>query len=74
MRLLQKLFIKFATFAVLVVVIGAAARYARPYIMKSAGVPEGIPSLGGAEAPHFASEESDLMATVFKSALRLFSG
>jgi hypothetical protein len=74
MRLLRKLFIKFATFAVLVVVIGAGARYARPYIMKSAGVPEGMPSLEGVEAPRFASEESDLMATVFKSALRLFSG
>lgn len=74
MRLLRKLFIKFATFAVLVVIMGALARYARPYIMKSAGVPDGMPSLGGAEAPHFASEESDLMATVFKSALRLFSG
>jgi hypothetical protein len=74
MRLLRKLFIKFVTFAVLVVVIGAAARFARPYIMKSAGVPEGMPSLEGVEAPRFASEESDLMATVFKSALRLFSG
>ena len=74
MRFLRKLFIKFATFAVLVVVIGAAARFARPYIMKSAGVPDGMPSLGGAEAPHFNSEESDLMATVFKSALRLFTG
>lgn len=74
MRFLRKLFIKFATFAVLVGLMGAAARYARPYIMKSAGVPEGMPSLAGAEAPKFASEESDLMATVFKSALRLFSG
>jgi Restriction endonuclease len=73
MRLLRKLFIKFITFAVLVVVIGAAARFARPYIMKSAGVPDGIPSVAGA-TPHFGSEESDLMATVFKSALRLFTG
>jgi len=74
MRLLRKLFIKFVTFAILVVAIGAAARFARPYIMKSAGVPEGMPSIEGVETPHFASEESDLMATVFKSALRLFSG
>lgn len=74
MRFLRKLFIKFATFAVLVGLMGAAARYARPYIMKSAGVPEGMPSMDGVEAPKFASEESDLMATVFKSALRLFSG
>jgi hypothetical protein len=61
-------------FAILVVVIGALARFARPYIMKSAGVPDGVPSMAGAETPHFASEESDLMATVFKSALRLFTG
>jgi hypothetical protein len=74
MRLLRKLFIKFATLAIIVVVMGAAARFARPYIMKSAGVPEGMPSLTGADAPKFNSEESDLMATVFKSALRLFSG
>ncbi|MFZ1221133.1 MAG: restriction endonuclease [Chthoniobacterales bacterium] len=74
MRFLRKLVIKLITLAVIVVVMGAAARYARPYIMKSAGVPEGMSSLNGVEAPRFASEESDLMATVFKSALRLFSG
>ena len=74
MRLLRKLAIKFATMAIMVVLIGAAARLARPYIMKSAGVPEGMPGVGNVEAPHFASEESDLMATIFKSALRLFSG
>jgi hypothetical protein len=74
MRLLRKLFIKFATFAILVGLMGAVARYARPYIMKSAGVPDGMPGAAGLETPHFASEESDLMATVFKSALRLFSG
>ena len=54
--------------------MGALLRFAKPYIMKSAGMPEGMPSVEGVEAPKFASEESDLMATVFKSALRLFSG
>lgn len=74
MRLLRKLFIKLVKMAIMVVLLGILARYARPYIMKSPGMPEGMPSVGGLEAPHFASEESDLMATVFKSALRLFSG
>ncbi len=74
MRLLRKLFIKLVKMAIMVVVLGIVARYARPYIMKTAGMPEGMPSAAGLEAPHFASEESDLMATVLKSALRLFSG
>ena len=74
MRLLRKIVIKLATMAIMVVVIGAGLRFAKPYIMKSAGVPEGMPGVEGLQMPHFASEESDLMATVFKSALRLFSG
>jgi Restriction endonuclease len=74
MRLLKKLVFKLVKLAIMVVVMGALARYAKPYIMKSAGMPEGMPSAEGVTAPHFASEESDLMATVFKSALRLFSG
>lgn len=74
MRLLRKLVIKLVKMAIMVVVLGILARYAKPYIMKSAGMPEGMPSAEGIAAPHFASEESDLMATVFKSALRLFSG
>ena len=49
-------------------------RYARPYIMKAAGMPEGMPGVAGVEEAHFSSEESDLMATVFKSALRFLSG
>jgi HJR/Mrr/RecB family endonuclease len=74
MRLLRKLVFKLVKLAIMVVLMGALARYARPYIMKTAGMPEGMPSAAGVQAPHFASEESDLMATVFKSALRLFSG
>ena len=74
MRLLRKLVIKFVTMVIMVVVLGALLRYAKPYIMKSAGMPEGMPGVEGVQMPHFSSEESDLMATVFKSALRLFSG
>ncbi len=74
MRLLRKLAIKFITMAIIVVAMGALLRFARPYIMKTAGMPEGMPGAAGLEMPHFASEESDLMATVFKSALRFLSG
>jgi hypothetical protein len=74
MRLLRKLAIKFVTMVIIVVLMGALLRFAKPYIMKSAGMPEGMPGVEGVEIPHFASEESDLMATVFKSALRFLSG
>lgn len=74
MRLLRRIAIKFATMAIIVVVTGALLRFARPYIMKSAGVPDAMPGVEGVQMPHFASEESDLMATVFKSALRFLSG
>ena len=74
MRLLKKLAIKFVTMAIMVIVMGTLLRFAKPYIMKSAGMPEGMPGVEGVQMPKFASEESDLMATVFKSALRLFSG
>ena len=74
MRLLKKLVIKFVTMVIMVVVLGALLRYAKPYIMKSAGMPEGMPGVEGLQAPNFSSEESDLMATILKSALRLFSG
>jgi hypothetical protein len=74
MLLLRKIAIKFAKMAIMVVLMGALLRYARPYIMKSAGMPEGMPAVEGVQMPKFASEESDLMATVFKSALRFLSG
>ena len=47
MRLLKKLVIKFVTMVIMVVVMGALLRFARPYIMKSAGMPEGMPGVGG---------------------------
>jgi hypothetical protein len=74
MRLLRKLAVKFITMVIIVVLMGALLRFAKPYIMKSAGMPEGMPGVEGVQMPHFASEESDLMATVFKSALRFLSG
>jgi hypothetical protein len=40
MRLLRKIAIKFVTMAIMVVLMGALLRFARPYIMKSAGMPE----------------------------------
>jgi len=74
MRLLKKLAIKFVTMAIMVILMGTLLRFAKPYIMKSAGMPEEMPGVEGVQMPHFASEESDLMATVFKSALRFLSG
>src|SRR6187455_2985820 len=74
MRLLKKLVIKLVQMALMVGLMGGLMRVAKPYIMKSAGVPEGMPGVESLGMPHFGSEESDLMATIFKSALRLFTG
>ena len=74
MRLLKKLLMKLVMMVIMVVVMGGLLRVARPYIMKAAGVPEGMPGVESVSDVHFSSEESDLMATVFKSAMRLFSG
>jgi ssDNA-binding Zn-finger/Zn-ribbon topoisomerase 1 len=68
---------KLMTLVIMVVVMGGLMRFAKPYIMKAAGVPQGIPGVEGMETletAHFSSEESDLMATVFKSAMKLFTG
>jgi hypothetical protein len=74
MRLLKKLLLKFIIMVVTLALMGAVMRFARPHIMKSAGIPEGVPGAEKLADAHFSSEESDLMATVFKSALRLFTG
>ncbi len=74
MRLLKKILIKIATMAIMVILMGTLLRFAKPYIMKSAGMPEGMPGVEGVQMPKFASEESDLMATVFKSALSFSRG
>lgn len=71
MGLLKKLAIKLFTLAIMAVLMGVGLRYARPYLMKSAGLPEGMPAI---EAPKFSSGESELMGTVLKSAMRLVSG
>jgi hypothetical protein len=74
---------KLVTLVVMVLLLSTGMRYARPYIMKMAGMPEmpnipGVEGAAGAEggmvAANFSSEESDLMSTVFKSAMRFLSG
>ncbi len=75
MRLLKKLLLKLVMMLLMVSVMGAGMRYGKPFIMKSMGVPEA--ALGGGTSladAKFSSEESDLMGTLFKSALRLFTG
>ncbi|MGI9172396.1 MAG: restriction endonuclease, partial [Chthoniobacterales bacterium] len=72
--MLKKLLLKLIMMLVMVGVVGGLMRFAKPYIMKSAGVPEGMPGVEGIESAHFSSEESDLMGTIFKSAVRLFTG
>lgn len=76
MRLLTKLALKLVKMLVMVALLGALFRYGQPLLMKSMGV-EGMPMPNGAPAAGkgmFSSEESDLMATVLKSALRLVMG
>jgi len=63
----MKLVMKLVTMVLMVVIMAGVLRYGRGYIMKAAGLPQ-------VEAPQFSSEETDLMGTVFKSAVRLFSG
>lgn len=74
MRLLKKLLLKLIMMLVMVGVVGGLMRFAKPYIMKSAGVPEGMPGAESLQSANFSSEESDLMGTIFKSAIRLFTG
>ncbi len=66
---------KLVTLVIMAVLMGTGMRYGQKYIMQAAGMPAGMPSVAsGAETPKFSTDESDLMSTVFKSALRLFSG
>ena len=74
MRVVKKIVMKFVTLLLMVALLGAVMRYARPLLMKSAGLPTEMPTTPGKEGVHFSSEESDLMATVFKSAIRLLTG
>jgi hypothetical protein len=67
MRLLLKLLMKLVNLGILVVAMSLALRFGQCWVSQGSG---GSP-VGGA---HFSSEESDLMSTVFKSALRLVTG
>lgn len=67
LRLLLKLVMKLAMLVFMVVLLSCVTRYGQRFYSKATGAPE-------AEKPKFSSEETDLMSTVFKSALRLFSG
>jgi restriction system protein len=72
LRLLRKLLMKAVTMAVMVLVLGSVMRYGQRYILKAAGMaPAPNGQIGGVK---FSSEEADLMTTVFKSAIKLFTG
>lgn len=71
LRLLRKLLMKALGMLVMVLVLGTALRYGQRYILQAAGVPPVSEQMKGA---NFSSEEADLMTTVFKSAMRLFTG
>ena len=63
----MKLVLKLTLLVAMVLLMGSALRYGGRYVMQAAGMP-------APETPQFSSEETDLMTTVFTSALRLFSG
>lgn len=67
MRILGKLLFKLLTFAILVILMSSGVRYGQRYLSKGANVPQ-------LEGGLTSNEESDLMSTVLKSALRLFTG
>jgi HJR/Mrr/RecB family endonuclease len=71
LRLLRKFVLKLVTLVITVIVMGAVMRYGQRYVLQASGLPPG--SAGIADAK-FSSDEADLMGTVFKSALRLFTG
>ncbi len=71
MRFLIRLSIKCVTMAALVLLLAAGVKYGQRHLLEAQGIPA---SSAGVEAPHFSSEESDLMSTVLKGVFRLFSG
>lgn len=71
LRLLRKLLMKLVTMVVTVLVLGTALRYGQRYILQAQGV---APVSEQMKDAHFSSDEADLMTTVFKSAMRLFTG
>ena len=70
MRILLKLAVKFAVFVAMVVLMGSGLRKGQGLFTQKSGLPPGMPAAAG----QFASEEADLMSTVFQSAIRLFTG
>jgi hypothetical protein len=56
---------------VMVLLLGSGLRYGQRYILQASGMPPVSSELSGVK---FSSEEADLMSTVFKSAVRLFTG
>src|SRR6516225_9072985 len=72
MRFLLKLVLKFVFMVAMVLLLGSGLRYGQRFIIQNGA--GGVPGVGGVGDVKFSSEEADLMATVFKSALRLFSG
>lgn len=71
LRLIRKLLMKVLSMVVMVLVLGTVLRYGQRYILKSQGVE---PVSEQMKDVKFSSEEADLMTTVFKSAMRLFTG
>lgn len=70
MRLVFKILMKLVMMGLMVLVMGGVMKYGMRKFMPGAGG-GGAPSIEGVD---FSSEESDLMSTVFQSALRLVSG
>src|SRR5579871_6559218 len=71
LRLLRKLLMKAVTMVVTVLILGTALRYGQRYILQK----QGIQPVGEQmKSVKFSSEETDLMSTVFRSAMRLVTG
>ena len=64
-KLVMKLVMMVVMAVVMSVVMGSVLKHGSSFMNQVPGAPE---------TPHFSSDETDLMSTVFKSALRLFSG
>ena len=71
LRLLRKLLMKAVTMVVMVLVLGTVMRYGQRYLLQANGVQ---PVSEQMKDVRFSSEEADLMTTVFKSAVKLFTG
>lgn len=65
---------KLVMLVLMAVLMGTAMRYGQRYIMQAAGMPPGMPTAAGMEAPKFSSDESDLMSAVLQGAMKLLSG